>query len=1060
MRKLSKLMFWSLVALLAGMTACAPDVVEEEVPKKDPLAEASLSARIISVGINTANGAFSTEVLTEVYYVVETTASAKDLAAEDIIAEGVCVECSESGATRFVLEGLNDNTEYTLQVAGKLVTEENGLPAEYIFDEVFQTTFTTSVRPTLTATLIDGSLTANSARVNVNIANIARIAYLVYPAEEVAAENFTTPVPAVIFAEGVITDQITFGNNEIAIQHLAVNTEYVMFIAGEQAETQDFYPEVVKVEGIKTIDFSENLRVYDIGYNTFKLDVKAPDNLGDHVIKWATCDIYTYNLNIVYGGLSGRPSSMAEAMNLNDDVYGNYFNKSTTFTFDEAHSYIEGETEDDILLYYNALVPGQPQVVMLGEYRWGESQVGWGMGYYTPLFDFDYYQFDLENARTEEAMYEIARNEGKYWEEGAFFHKLDVQLKKPELLTKEIKVEVEPRPDGAAMKFEIEEGLDAFIIFIENNEIHSHLVNIFNGEANFQEHIQWWITSYTAMLEGAVSFTRALNFPDGKMTVELGQFFYEHAITRDDTYTLHVVGVHDDEITNGFMDGHIQSYQTKSFQLPQSTLPDPEFELVYVPAKSDSTKAVFNLKNANPSGCEITKAYYVANSERAWHQITGSCQALLDEYGAPLQGVEISAINTADGLDITVPAIPNERIYMAVKVANADGTRVYSLDPVISDVIMKETTTTDLSKINALAGEWTAKATIGYNEIQKDEDGNTIYENVNGEQVEKTVWVTKDVECKINIGEKVEYPATLPESVYTIYQNAGVSRELTDAYFSEFKTAADAFNQNVTNHNQVMCTGWGFDTTGYINATYADAYELFSSADYQGAYSVAPIYDFGPKWYIETDGTDVWVPFNTNYYVPLSSWTTTVSYAIVWNEYQLIGNSGTSTIGYGGIDESLQSYQVGYYKDGKFPVEISADGNTITIKPMVLTAEITNTDGSITTKQESFYPCAGHNFSNNGTYYFMSRIVSDIVMTRGYTASAAQQARVAAPAAGKNRIVLNKQKAIQEIKPVQKPKSLTPFVGMGVPTYEYNIPTSEEFHQRNIDYLNKIKGLQ
>lgn len=1070
MKRFFKLALWSVAVAIFGLAACTEDPNNGGGGGDDiitnPIKDASLSVKINSVSINGAKGAIVTEILNEVAYVVEPTAEAKEYTAEELFEQGTIIEVQQedgTGAARLNIEELADNTEYTLQMAGRLVQEpeeEGGAENIYTFESIAKATFTTSIRPVMKAEIIEGSQTANSAKLKVTTANISRFGYKVFTAEEVAAESFVAPSPAIIFAEGTLLSDIAMGDTELHITHLAANTEYVVYIAGELAETENFYEEVLKVEGIKTTDFAENIRVYDITYNTFNVDVKAPTTLGNHVIKWATCDLYTYNTNIIYGSLGGRPTSMAEAMNLNDGAFGNYFNKSTTLTFSEENSY--KEYDGDILTYYMSLVPGQPQVVMLGEFRWGESLWGWGYGYYIPLFDSDYYVTELDLARTEEDMLTIARNQGKYWDEGAFFHKLDVQLQKPELLTKKIDVNIETRPDGAAISITPEEGIDNFIVYIENQEMHSVLVNMLDGEEGYNKHIQWWITSYTGMLEGATPFTRKENYPEGTVRLELDDFFYEHAITREDIYRLHVVGLDDDDQSDGFMDGHIQNYASYEFQLKEATEPEPTFELTFVPEQSTATKAVFNLRCTSTATSKAKKAYYVANSERAWHQVTGSCQALLDSYGAPLEGTDVDAINSPEGLNIPIATFPNERIYMAAKISNADGTRVYSSEPVISDIAMQNPSSLDISALNALAGDWTATATIGYDEKQTDESGNFI-QDTDGNYVTK--WKEEQVQCKITIGGNQTYPETLPEDVIKIFEDAKVSRENALAYFEEFKVAVDAYNQNLRNNNQIICKGWGFDTTGYIQSTYADAYELFSSADYGGAYTLAPIFDFGPKWSIQTDGTNFWVPFNTNTYFPLSSHTSTkTAFGNIWNEYHLIGNSGKSTRAYGDIDESFKWFETGYYADGRFPVEISNGGNTLTIKPVdieVISYKLSD-DGLSYIESgrevQTFYPCAGHNQDNSGSFYFASRIVSDIVLTRGYTEPATPAVAKAAVMKNARKRVVREVESHQEIRTVDVPRTRTSFEGEGVKTYEYPVIGVEEFHRRNIKYLNSLRG--
>ncbi|MBR4851148.1 MAG: hypothetical protein IKU97_03720 [Tidjanibacter sp.] len=1069
MKKVFKFALWSVAVLLLGLTSCMPDSPEPG-PGPDvitnPIEDAALTIKINSVSIDGAKGAIATSILNEVVYVVEPKVSAKEYTAEELFeleaATLLTLECDEDGtaASRVNIEGLADNTEYTIQLAGRLNASTDEEEKLYVFETVVSQDFTTSVRPTLTAEFVAGSATANSAKIKVTTTNISRFGYIAYDVTTLT-ESFTAPTAAIIFAEGTIINDVDNGDTEVSLNHLNVNSEYVIYIAGEIAESEEFFNEILIVDGIKTIDFSESIRFYDITYNSFKLDVKAPANLVEqkHVIKWATTDLYTFNNKIVYGSQTGRPSSIPEAMNLNDQSFGNYFNKSTTLIFDEEHSYkLDSSSENGSLTYYDPFVPGQPQVVMMGEFRWGESYVGWGYGYYVPLFDTEYFMWELDNARTEGDIYAISKNQDKYWDEGAFFHKSIVQIKKPELLTKKVNATVESRPDGAAIIIEPETGIDHFAIYVENDEVHATLVNLLDGEQSYKEHIQWWITSYAAMMEGAQTFTRATHFPDGVLRLELTNFFYEYALTREDTYRVHIVGLADDNTADGFMDGHIQNYSYQEFQLKPATEPEPSFELTFVPEKSTSTKAVFNLRSTNPAS-NVRKAYYVANSERAWHQINGSCQALVDTYGNLLEGTDIDAINSPEGLDIPIPTFPNECVYMAAKVSNIDGSRIYSEAPVKSDIARAPQSYLDLTALYSLAGDWTATATIGFNEKQTDDAGNVLMDQ-NGNEITK--WVEQQVTTKITLGGEATYPATLPESVYQIFADAKVSREKADQYFEEFKTAADAFNYNLRNSNQILCKGWGFDTTGYINATYADAYELFASKEYNGAYSSAAVYDFGPKWYIETDGTNYWVPFNTNTYMPLSSHTTLkTAYGNFWQEYHLVGNSGTSTRAYGDIDPSFKWYETGYYADGRFPVEISNGGNTITIKPVDIevVSYKENEDGSYTETGrgvQTFYPCAAHNSDNSGDLYFASRIISDIVMTRGYTEPATPAVAKAARSSKRSKVATQKVASHQEIIPVAKMRSITSFEGAGVKTYEYPIIGIDEFHNRNRQYLKSL----
>ena len=191
MKKFLNIALAGIFALLLGMTACVtpegPVDGPDEPEVTDPLKDAALTVKINSASITGAKGAITTSVLNEVAYVVEPTAEAKEYTAEEIFdLEGATLielECDEDNvaAKRIEIEGLNENTEYTISLAGRLRTEdEDGAEQTHVFKDVTTATFTTSIRPTLKAELIAGSQTANSAKLKVTTANISRFGYMVY----------------------------------------------------------------------------------------------------------------------------------------------------------------------------------------------------------------------------------------------------------------------------------------------------------------------------------------------------------------------------------------------------------------------------------------------------------------------------------------------------------------------------------------------------------------------------------------------------------------------------------------------------------------------------------------------------------------------------------------------------------------------------------------------------------------------------------------------------------------------------------------------------------------
>ena len=225
-----------------------------------------------------------------------------------------------------------------------------------------------------------------------------------------------------------------------------------------------------------------------------------------------------------------------------------------------------------------------------------------------------------------------------------------------------------------------------------------------------------------------------------------------------------------------------------------------------------------------------------------------------------------------------------------------------------------------------------------------------------------------------------EYPENLTEEHYQIFNRHGVSRENADLYYGEFKTAAKTFIDNTRDQNRILMNG--FDLAGGLHSyfTYSDPFSLFVSDTYNGYTSEMPLYDFGPKWYLEVaaDGS-VTAPFNINYFTPMSSWYAE-NYAIYESHFIAYDPINGLPVGYMGDAE-------GNYVNGHFPVEISEDGNTITIKPLVHSGV-------------SYYPNAAV-YYGMGQYSVQVAVISEIVLTRNTSAAAAPAQKVAKKSAGK-----------------------------------------------------------
>ena len=125
-------------------------------------------------------------------------------------------------------------------------------------------------------------------------------------------------------------------------------------------------------------------------------------------------------------------------------------------------------------------------------------------------------------------------------------------------------------------------------------------------------------------------------------------------------------------------------------------------------------------------------------------------------------------------------------------------------------------------------------------------------------------------------------------------------------------------------------------------------------------------YDFGNKWYlqIEADGS-VKAPFSSSRFYPANQWALNQSYPIYLAG---IGNNADGEAGYLSDDEEIPA----------FPVEISADKNTITIK-------------ALQAYGYTFYPNVG--YISYGQFNYLSyKVISEVTLTRNTSYAPANEA--------------------------------------------------------------------
>lgn len=876
----------------------------------------------------------------------------------------------------------------------------------------------------------------STAEIKLTTLNIGQYAYSV----DVAGSNKDL-APDMIFALGTAYD-CKDGDNTVVVEELTPATTYVVTFAGATVE-DEFYEKTVKVE-FTTSSFTEELTVFDVDYMSISAHFNYPKEQVQpgNVIKWAIAEFPLYYENLTMKGYSD-----ADMLNsYNDEYYHTAITESTTWKFCEENGYLDEESS-----YYGPIVPGQPMYLLLGEFAYTDQHpiyANWTNGYYLPLFDRD--NFLRDYAATG---YNKAPDQSKYW--SGYNRREFMEAKAPTKMSAKCDVKMNLTPRGGKITITPAEGIYGFCFAIVEPSLQMQILPLLNNQTKY---MQWYITSYHSFAN-SVSLTSF-----GPIEMNLEEFY---DMKQNTEYTLHITAL-------GNETGSKQSYATHKFTLPKATKPASKVTVKAIDNPNGENvwnQAWFNIK------CESGDAYkvrYIANYEREWMAVVNSytkagyteadaLEMLLGSYGASFSAEEVAAINSAEGYNIRFDSRADANTFLGVRVMNDEGTVSTAVGQCRT---IKEpfATTVNSPLFEELKGEWTATTTIQYNHYHychtpgdtnhdcgKLYKGDGKYTIITEDDADNNyiVQATEQISSKVVIGE-IGYESTLPEEVYQLFFNSSnlKTKEQVDAVYNQFKTTVDDFNAHVRGQNRILCQGFELEydadkiscqvpehndkPDGKIYTQFASPYDLFIADEktYSAYNYESPVFDFGPKWYLEIDANgNVTAPFNTNYFAPMAQWVPDGSV------YQFVGLSQSASLPYVRDAE-------GNIINAHFPVTISADKNTITINPLQHTYSMKDENGIAITKTEDFYPNIGRDY--NGQIQFYSRIIAPIVLTRKGTATTAA-AKVAPAAVNGGQI-----KQLDKVQAITAPKSRTALPATNekivAPTkVDYKILSAEEF---------------
>lgn len=697
-------------------------------------------------------------------------------------------------------------------------------------------------------------------------------------------------------------------------------------------------------------------------------------------------------------------------------------------TYDENKKPIVKEVpEDDPMVtvegsasaiqYYYLPAPGEPMIVMFTECGYSTCDLGnnedkdgenanhntatceqvhptinynWGPGWY--WYPYDYMGYieakginDPEGLRPGE---EKDVNEDDYWlkdENGnEYYHKkYEIRAKQPTEFSGTVKVEeVDLTPDSAIIRFTPDKSVYAYCVGVfpanlglVGEDYASITREFFNYDASLW---QWFSTSEFGMYYGFVPYYN-LN-ADGKPDVIEVQLADDYILQAGQVYwvILTAVGGVKDKDGKMYPDLSSQNFVRTPIRIPAYTKDAPELVVTAYDIK-DPHKVKFNIKNPNYTTNKVESVAYAANYTRefkAYLQQKGATYAALlaaNRSYAGLTAAELKEVNSADGYDMEIPYIRDGQSFTLAVMGWNDESRPSDPDAVDSKAVATAETSRlpaaprldGMDKLESLAGEWTATATMRTYDWEKAEEA------ADAKEGEEIVFYTEEVKkWKVTIGDLTSKETLSEEDRAKLTE---LKVEDIDAIWTEFKEQEQIFNNINRGHNRVLCQGWDLDSNEKnMSLATTTPWDLMFSSDYSASQTSYLFNDFGPKWFLQVNEKgEVFVPVNYEQVPPFTRWYTAT------NHYLVSGNFEHGYSSYIGKDRlSVEEVSI--------PVVISEDGNTITLKSTDIEYKVEKEDKTVETIKCKGYPNIMFDYSTQPAFY-NPYIVSEVVLTKGWT---------------------------------------------------------------------------
>lgn len=820
--------------------------------------------------------------------------------------------------------------------------------------------------------------------------------------------------PAVLFKTGEVIE-VANGDVIELREGIQQDTRYYVYAVARFDETT--YSERISLEfTTDKYQFTELVTIVETYLDGYKAHITVPQETKDrgHAIRVGSMPLAWYYLMT---SSKGQTVVDLQAIASNGNPYeGHMFNDSTivwndanVILLDEKGNPVIDENGEQIDIH-DPIVPGEPTIFFAGETRYGTpEEFNDVVGYTSPTENsWAVPYFDPEK---------------REWL-GAF-QKKEFLTKEPELCEATVEIEIpedEITVTDAMIYFDMSDDAYSYFYMVLDNSTYNQILATYLN--NNEEWFRWFLTSYIAFYEWGV-------FPETEnIAINAASNFVE-PLTGGETY--HVLAT-----VFGDSKGATQRFIHKTFKAKDKTKVAPVIEVTAIES-SDPYTATFNIKaGADSKGNvqPIMGAYWVCNYSRDFEMMFNAdytYATLLKNLGWTFSSEEVAAINSPEGYTVTFPTLDGEVTRFAAYGCNDEYTfNVIDEEHTAGWADYKSPMAESVSPVSSdlftlLEGDWTASATL--RAMQQEPDGSIITYNV-------------DHKSKINISASApELPATLDESVYGLYagtpEKPGKSKEEVDNMYEELNELNDIFTESrLVGQNRLLCSGFmDFDPAapqlGVNRLEFRSPYDLFVATDYSSVDIAQLIYDFGPKWFLQVqeDGSVI-VPFHSVTIPPMSNWPGYTFYT-------------------GGVADGTAFYDSNANYPG-FPVEISDDLNTITIKPIVLSDGVTT---------YTYYMNA-IGVSQQGGLELISTVITDIVLKRGWTEQAATKASVVSSSAVNyvNAVDMNGY-SVNELPKAAVYKSMTEFKAEELPSYtrkeKANVVTKEMVDETSAKILRK-----